>query len=80
MRAAGREFIHLLSCHSREQVAKLGRECILDFIVIFVHLLGGRCDGRGQADLPNRRDKGDDLDAVSLSEILLSYSPGGNAA
>ena len=79
MRAAGREFIHLLSCHRCEQVAKLGRECILDFIVVFVPL-GGRCDGRGQADLSNGRDKSDDLDAVSLFEVLLSYGSGGNAA
>jgi len=79
MRAAGREFIYLLSCHCREQVAKLGRECILDLIVIFVLLLGRRCDGRGQANLSNRRDKGDNLDAVRLVEILLGYSAGGNA-
>jgi hypothetical protein len=36
-------------------------------------------DGGGQSDLAHRGDKGDDLDAMSLFEILLSNGAGGNA-
>jgi hypothetical protein len=85
VRATSRVFVYLLTCHGRQQVAKLRRERILDLVIIFVRLcggggMGGQYDGRGQADLSHRGDKGDDLDVMSLFEILLSYGAGGNTA
>jgi hypothetical protein len=42
--------------------------------------MGGNYDGRGQVDLSYGGNKGDDLDAVSLFEVRLSYGSGGNTA
>ena len=80
VRATSGVSIDLLAGDGLEELDKLWAQSILDSVVVLRRGLGWRSDRRGELDLANGRDKGNDLDAVDSLQVLLGDGAGGNTA
>lgn len=83
MRTPRAELVHLLPRHRLQELDELGAQRVLRVVVV-LRLAGadhgGRGNGRGEVDLADGGDEGDDFDAVGFLEVVLGDGAGGDTA